>query len=170
MATRTGKKRAPRLAVLLAFPIVLSNAAPALGSVSFKASDHDWVVAVNASSLHDVPAGGSFSYCSSQDISAITPSITYTGAPVGGRYVEEVIGPKAAGTITITGTRNVDGDLKQLIFAKPSGALGNTYATLSFPGTFHHSTLPPGMYSFEVLIEGKALARTTLTLVARAGC
>ena len=117
-----------------------------------------------------MPAGGKFTYCSSQDISAITPSLTYTGAPLGKHYVEEVVGPKAAGTITIAGTRNIDGQLKPLIFAKSSGTLGNTYAPLSFPGALHRPTLPPGTYSFVVLINGNAVAKATVTLVARAGC
>lgn len=159
-----------RLISLAAVPLVLYSAAPALAAGTFKASDHAWVVAVNAATLHNVAPGATFSYCASQHISAITPSITYTGAPVGKRYEEQVIGPKAAGTITLTSVHNVDGDVVPLKFATSSGKWDNTYAIMSFAGSVGHETLPPGHYSFVVVIAGKTVASTTLKLASRAGC
>jgi hypothetical protein len=159
-----------RLIGLVAVPLVLCSAAPALAAGAFKAADHDWVVAVNAASLHNVAPGATFSYCASRHISAITPSITYSGAPVGQRYKEEVVGPKAAGTITLTSVHNVDGDVVPLKFVRSSGKWDNTYAIMSFVGSVGHDTLPPGHYSFVVVIAGKTAASTTLKLASRAGC
>jgi hypothetical protein len=155
---------------VLAVAVALGNAGAALAAGAFKAVDHDWVVGVNAETLHRVPSGGKLPFCASQHISAITPSITYSGARVGERYKEEVIGPKAAGTIVITSTRNIDDDVRPLKFTKSSGTWDNTYAIMSFPGSFGHPTLPPGTYTFEVLLSGTVAAKTAVTLVARAGC
>jgi hypothetical protein len=148
----------------------LLYASPASATGSFKAVDHDWVVALNQATLHDVPSGGTFSYCASQDVSAITPSVEYSGAPVGRSYREEVIGPTAAGSITIVATTNVDGDRVPLKFTAASGSWSNTYAVMSFPRAQHKTTLPPGGYSFEVVLAGKVIAKTTLRLATRPSC
>jgi hypothetical protein len=163
------------LAAFLSVPAALVSAGalgagPAFAAGTFKSVDHNWTIGVNQASVHSAPSGGTFTYCASESISAITPSITYSGAAVGKVYTEKVIGPKAAGSITITATTNVDGDRTPLKFEKPSGVWDNTYAIMSFPGSVGHSTLPSGTYAFEVLTNGKVIARTTLRLTARSGC
>lgn len=156
--------------MLAVTPLSAVLATPAFAAASFEATSQDWVVATNASALHHVPPGGKFAYCASEDITAITPSITYRGAPVGKAYIERVIGPAAAGTITLSETRNVDNDITPLKFVAPTGSWGNTYAPLSFPGTVHKPTLPPGTYSFEAVLGGKVIAKTSVTLSSRPGC
>jgi hypothetical protein len=171
MTAKPYKSRRRRvIGLAAALPLALWSAGPALAAGTFKSTDHDWVVAVNAETLHNVAPGATFSYCASQHISAITPSITYTGAPVGQRYKEQVIGPKAAGTITLTSVHNVDGDVQALKFQKASGTWDNTYAIISFPGSVGHETLPPGKYSFVVIVSGKTVAHTSLKLASRLGC
>jgi hypothetical protein len=163
---RTGRSA---LVAALVGPVLLYGV-PASATTSFKASDHNWVVALNQATLHRVPAGGTFSYCASQDVSAITPSVAYAGAPVGRTYSEKVLGPPAAGSITILGTTNVDGDRAPLKFTKASGTWDNTYAVISFPRAQHKPTLPPGTYSFVVLLAGKTIAKTTVRLALRSSC
>jgi hypothetical protein len=150
--------------------LVLLAGGPAQAAATFKTTDHDWVVALNQATLHSVAPGGTFSYCASQDVSAITPSVNYSGAPVGQSYSERVVGPPAAGSITILGTTNIDGDRQPLKFTKATGTWDNTYATMSFPGSEHKATLPPGGYSFVVVLAGKVIAKTTVHLVARSAC
>ena len=162
--------RRAHLTALLVVPVALASGAPALGAATFRTSNHDWLVGVNAATVHSVAPGGQLTYCASQRISAVTPSITYTGAPVGRRYSEKVIGPTAAGTIAITSVRNVDGDVQALKFVASSGTWDNTYAVMSFPGSFGHPSLPPGTYKFEVFVSGKPVAMTSVKLVARPGC
>jgi hypothetical protein len=149
--------------------MALAGAGPATAS-TFKSVDHNWTVALNQATLHAVAPGGVFTTCPGQDFSAITPDITYAGAAVGETYSEEVIGPKAAGTIHISVLRNVDGDMTPLRFTKASGAWANTYAVLSFPGSVGHSTLPDGKYTFAVLVKGKVVASTSLKLAHRRAC
>ena len=154
---------------MTAVPVALALAAPAAAS-AFKSTNHDWTVALNQATLHSVAPGQAFAVCPGQDVSAITPDITYTGAPVGQRYSEEVIGPEAAGTIHISGLRNVDGDLTPLKFTKATGVWDNTYAVMSFPGSTGHATLPAGTYTFAVLVKGTEVASTSLKLDARKVC
>jgi hypothetical protein len=155
-------------AALVGFILLYSG--PAFATSGFRAANHAWVVALNQATLHNVPVGGTFSYCASQDVSAITPSITYAGAPVGRSYREKVIGPPAAGSITILGTTNVDGAREPLKFTKASGSWDNTYAVMSFPAAQHKTTLPPGGYSFVVILAGKIIAKTTVRLASRSTC
>jgi hypothetical protein len=149
--------------------MVLAAAAPA-AATTFKSTNHDWTVALNEATLHSVAPGQAFAVCPGQDVSAITPDITYTGAPVGQRYSEEVIGPEAAGTIHISGLRNLDGDFTPLRFTKASGVWDNTYAVMSFPGSVGHGTLPDGTYTFAVLVKGSKVASASLKLEARPAC
>jgi hypothetical protein len=145
----------------------LAYGTPASAAGTFKAADHDWVVALNQATLHSVPSGGIFRYCATEEVSAITPSVTYSGAPVGQSYREEVVGPPAAGSFTIMATTNVDGDRTPLRFARASGSWDNTYAVMSFPGTEHKATLPPGVYSFAVVLAGTTIAKTSVRLATR---
>ena len=78
--------------------------------------------------------------------------------------------PPAAGTITIAGGRNADGQPKPFKFQNSKGSLGNTFAIISFPGTVHSASLPSGKYRFDVVVGGKVAAMATLVLVTRAGC
>jgi hypothetical protein len=158
------------LAGSVAVAVVVLATNPALAAASFKTTDHPWVVAINAATLRHVPAGGSTVFCGKQDISAITPDISFTGAPVGDHYVEEVVAPPSAGTIRITSLHNVDGDVTPLKFTTGSGAWDNTYAVMSFPGSEGHGTLPAGKYTFEVLLAGKPIASTSIRLVYRSAC
>jgi len=172
MTAAQRKRLASGLALLavssLVVSLVAAGAAPALAEGTFKAADHDWVVGLNAGTVHNVPSGGRFKFCGTQAISAITPDITYTGAPVGKHYTEEVTGP--AGDITINSTHTVDGDVTKLVFTKSSGVWDNTYAIMSFPGSVGHSTLPAGRYTFEVFVSGAPVASTSVRLVYKAGC
>ncbi|HTW07578.1 MAG TPA: hypothetical protein VME46_08715 [Acidimicrobiales bacterium] len=172
MAATLKQPSAPVLAVVGAALLAASSAAlatvPALAASAFKATNHDWVVALNAATVHNVPSGGTFSTCGKNAVSAITPDISYTGAPVGKRYTEEVTGP--AGDITITSTHNVDGEVTKLVFTKSSGVWDNTYAIMSFPGSVGHATLPPGKYTFEVVLSGAVVAATSVHLAHKASC
>jgi hypothetical protein len=170
MQAKSSNRWAALLAGLATVPMALGNAAPAAAAGTFKATDHNWVVAVNAAKLAHVPSGGTFKYCSTSDISAITPDVSYSGAPVGRTYKEKVIGPAAAGTITISAVHNVDGDVTPLKFTTSRGVWDNTYAIMSFSGSVGHSTLPPGTYSFVVLVGGVQKARTAVTLNDHGSC
>jgi hypothetical protein len=62
-----------------------------------------------AAEAHSIPSGGAFELCpGKQDVRAITPDISYTGARIGPRHGEAVTGPPPAGAIDITELRNVD--------------------------------------------------------------
>ena len=147
--------------------------APAAASTKFKYTDHDWEVGVIAGlvqNVHTVPSGGTFKFCGkAQVVTAVTPDITYRGAPVGTHY-EEIVGGAASGTDTITSVHNVDGDVTPLEFNSATGTWDNTYAIMSFTKSVHHLTLPAGKYHFEVVVGGKIVATTSLTLSYSASC
>jgi hypothetical protein len=139
-------------------------------AATFKAVAHPWQVGISATSVSTVASGKTLTECASKTFSAVTPSLAYSGAPVGETYSEKVVGPAAAGTITILGLVNVDGDHKPLKFTSATGVWDNTYAIMSFPHTAGHPTLPTGKYTFEVLLGGKVLASTSISLGSKAGC
>jgi hypothetical protein len=141
-------------AVLLALALAL--AASALAASAPRVTSRSWEVA-QGGNLHDVSAGGKFTYCVSQPVNAITPVVAYTHAPVGKSFTVKMAGPAASGTVPF-GVKTP--------FTKSSGRLNDTYATISFPGR----QIVAGAYTFTMQVGGKTFTSLKLTLAARTGC
>ncbi len=128
----------------------------ALAASALHVSSRSWEIG-QGGTIHKVAASGKFSYCASQPVTGLTPTIAYTHAPAGKSYTAKMAGPSASGTIP-PGVK--------IRFPKSTGRVSSTYATPSFPG----HQIAAGKYTFSMRIGAKTVATLKLTLAARAGC
>jgi hypothetical protein len=101
--------------------------------------------------IHEVPSGGKFEYCRAEPTTGLTPTVSYSHAPVGKSYQIKLVAPAASGTVPAGA---------KIKFTKASGRVDPTYATPSFP----KHEIAAGKYQFSLLIGGKTVASMSLTL------
>jgi hypothetical protein len=142
--------RALVLAALAALTASSAALAAHAASNTLHAGSRSWEVG-QGGNLHKVPAGGRLQYCSTEPVTAITPVLAYSHAPVGKSYTVKMSAPAASGSVP-AGVKTK--------FTKPSGRVSLTYATPSFP----HHQIAAGTYTFSMLVSGKAVASLKLTL------
>jgi hypothetical protein len=165
MLDRTSPNHTIRRCVLgvLAGCVSLSLAAPALATGGLGVKSHDWEIGINDGPNHKVPASGTFKYCASKTVGAITPQISLSAAPVGEEYSFGLAGPPAVGASLQT-----EGNT----FTAPSGVIDPAFIPLAFPKLKAQDaeSFPPGTYRFTLTVAGAPALTQKVKLVRRAGC
>jgi hypothetical protein len=103
---------------------VLALPASALAAGGLSVKSHDWEIGINDGPSHKVPANGTFKYCASKTVGAITPKITLSASPAGEQYTFELTGPAAAGAALPNESES---------FAGGGGVIAPAFIPLTFP-------------------------------------
>jgi hypothetical protein len=150
------------LGVLAGF-LVLSLTTTALATAGLGVKSHDWEIGINDGPSHKVAAGGTFKYCASKTVGAITARVDLSAAPVGEEYSFGLAGPAAVGDSLPT-----EGNT----FTAPSGLIDPAFIPLTFPKLKAQDaeSFPPGTYRFTLTVSGAPALTQKVKLVRRAGC
>jgi hypothetical protein len=142
--------------------LALAAGAHAAGGLSVKS--HDWEIGINDGPSHKVPANGTFKYCASKTVGAITPKIDLSAAPVGETYSFGLAGPAAAGdSLTTEG---------ESFTSAQGGLIGPAFIPLTFPKlkAKDATSFPPGTYRFTLSVAGAPALTQKVKLGRRTGC
>jgi hypothetical protein len=142
--------------------LALPASALAAGGLSVKS--HDWEIGINDGPSHKVPANGTFKYCASKTVGAITPKIDLSAAPAGEAYAFGLAGPAAAGASLPTEGESFT--------SAQGGLIGPAFIPLAFPKlkAKDATSFPPGTYRFTLTVAGAPALTQKVKLVRRAGC
>jgi hypothetical protein len=142
--------------------LALPAGALAAGGLSVKS--HDWEIGINDGPSHKVPANGTFKYCASKTVGAITPKIDLSAAPVGEAYSFGLSGPATAGdSLTTEG---------ESFTSAQGGLIGPAFIPLAFPKlkAKDATSFPPGTYRFTLTVAGALALTQKVKLVRHTGC
>jgi hypothetical protein len=142
--------------------LVLCLAASAFaGGLSVKS--HYWEIGINDGPNHKVAAGGTFKYCASKTVGAITPKVVLSTVPVGEEYSFDIAGPAAAGASLATEAGSFTGQ---------GTVIDPAFIPLAFPKLKAEdaTAFPPGSYRFTLTVAGATALTEKVKIVRRAGC
>lgn len=142
--------------------LVLCLTASALAT-GLSVKSHYWEIGINNGPSHKVAAGGTFKYCASKTVGAITPKVVLSSVPVGEEYSFGVAGPAAAGTTLTTEAGSFSGQ---------GTVIDPVFIPLAFPKLKAEdaSALPNGSYRFTLTVAGASALTEKVKIVRRAGC
>jgi len=109
---------------------------------------HDWEIGINDGPSHKVPANGTFKYCASKTVGAISPKIDLSAAPAGEAYAFGLAGPAAAGASLPTEGESFT--------SAQGGLIAPAFIPLTFPKlkAKDATSFPPGTYRFTLTVAG----------------
>ncbi len=165
MRNRTVASCALRVVLgVLAGCVALVLPAGALATAGLSVKSHDWEIGINDGPTHKVPANGTFKFCASKTVGAITPKIDLSAAPVGEAYSFGLAGPAAAGNSLATEGESFTN--------AQGGVIAPAFIPLTFPKlkAKDATSFPAGAYRFTLTVSGAPALTEKVKLVRRAGC
>ncbi|HEY5261075.1 MAG TPA: hypothetical protein VIJ33_03105 [Solirubrobacteraceae bacterium] len=150
--------------VALVVCVALSLTAAALAAGGSSVKSHFWRIGINDGPEHKVAAGGTFKYCASKTVGAITPDVVLSAPmPAGEESSFGIVGPAAAGASLETNEGPSTGE---------GTVIDPAFIPLTFPKLKAQdaSSFPPGTYSLTLTVGGATALTQKVKLVRRSGC